>query len=297
MTAASSLDPFHGIWVPLITPFRDGAPDLAALQRLAGHLQQQGVDGFVVCGTTGEPATLGDDEQRRVLAAVLEVVQDRTPVVFGLSGNDTAAMTARLRALASQPLAGWLVSAPYYTRPSQDGIRRHFEALADTTERPLLLYNIPYRSGVAMETSTLQALARHPRIVGIKQSAGHDLDQLSALIDDTGLRVLSGEDALIFVCACLGGHGAIAAAAHVRPDLYRRLWALTQAGRLDEARRLHRALLPWIRLLFAEPNPAPLKAALAMMGLIPDGLRLPMTEASTDLRQRLERALPQVLAL
>jgi 4-hydroxy-tetrahydrodipicolinate synthase len=293
MTAST----FRGIWVPLVTPFRGGAVDLASLQRLTEHLLKQGVDGLVVCGTTGEPATLSDDEQARVLAAVLDVVQQRTPVVFGLSGNDTAAMTTRLRELESQPLAGWLVSAPYYTRPSQEGIRRHFETLADATGKPLLLYNIPYRSGVAMETETLKALARHPRVAGIKQSAGNDLDQLSALIDETDLQVLSGEDALIFACGCLGGHGAIAAAAHVRPDLYRRLWSLVQAGELEPARRLHHALLPWIRLLFTEPNPAAVKAVLAMTGLIEDGLRLPMTEASPGLRRRLEQALPQVLAL
>lgn len=288
---------FQGIWIPLITPFRGDAVDLAALQRLTEHLLKQGVDGLVVCGTTGEPATLSDEEQRRVLAAVLEVAPPRTPVVFGLAGNDTAAMRARLRTFEREPVAGWLVGVPYYTRPSQLGIRRHFETLADATGKPLLLYNIPYRCGVAMETGTLKLLARHPRIAGIKQSAGHDLDQLSALIDETPLRVLSGEDALIFVCGCLGGDGAIAAAAHIRPDLYRRLWALVRAGELAEARRLHHALLPWIRLLFSEPNPAPVKAALAMTGLITDGLRLPMTPVSAELRRRLEQALPQVLAL
>lgn len=288
---------FQGIWVPLITPFRNGAPDLPALQKLTDHLLQQGVDGLIACGTTGEPATLADEEQLRVLSAVREAVQGRCPVVFGLSGNDTAAMAARLRELEREPVDGWLISAPYYTRPSQEGILRHFEVLAHATARPILLYNIPYRSGIAMETDTLRALARNPRIVGIKQSAGNDLDQLSALIHDTSLQVLSGEDALIFTCACLGGHGAIAAAAHIRPDLYRRLLAHVRAGELEAARRVHHALLPWIRLLFSEPNPAPLKAALAAMGLIQDGLRLPMTEASAGLRQRIEQALPEILAL
>lgn len=288
---------FQGIWVPLITPFRNEEPDLPALQRLTAHLLQQGVDGFIVCGTTGEPATLSDDEQRRVLAAVHEVADGRCPLVFGISGNDTAAMLERLRTLEREPVSGWLISTPYYTRPSQEGIRRHFEALAASTEKPILLYNIPYRSGVAMDTATLRALSRNPRIVGIKQSAGNDLEQLAALISETPLQVLSGEDALIFANACMGGHGAIAAAAHVRPDLYRRMLAHVRAGELAPARQLHYALLPWIRLLFAEPNPAPLKAALAMMGLISDGLRLPMTEASVELRQRLERALPEILAM
>jgi 4-hydroxy-tetrahydrodipicolinate synthase len=288
---------FQGIWVPLVTPIRNDQADLAAMQRLTENLLQGGVDGLIVCGTTGEPATLSHDEQERVLAAVLEVAGSRCPVVFGLAGHDTASMGLRLGGLERQPLAGWLISSPYYTRPSQEGIRRHFEALAAATGKPILLYNIPYRSGVAMETATLQALARNPRFAGIKQSAGNDLDQLAALIHETPLQVLSGEDALIFTCACLGGHGAIAAAAHIRPDLYRRLLAHVRAGELEAARRLHYALLPWIRLLFAEPNPAGIKAALAMMGLIPDGLRLPMVEASAGLRERLERALPDVLAL
>lgn len=288
---------FQGIWVPLVTPIRNDQPDLAAMQRLAENLLQGGVDGLIVCGTTGEPATLSEVEQDRILAAVLEVTGTRAPVLFGLAGYDTAAMRARLRELEQQPLAGWLISTPYYTRPSQEGIRRHFEALAAATEKSVLLYNIPYRSGIAMETETLKALARHPRIVGIKQSAGNDLDQLAALIHETPLQVLSGEDALVFTCACLGGHGAISAAAHIRPDLYRRLLAHVRAGELEQARRLHYALLPWIRLLFSEPNPCAIKAVLAMMGLIPDGLRLPMVEASEDLRRRLERALPDVLAL
>ncbi|AXQ28098.1 4-hydroxy-tetrahydrodipicolinate synthase [Solimonas sp. K1W22B-7] len=288
---------FQGIWVPLITPFRNNQPDLAALQRLTQHLLQQGVDGLVVCGTTGEPATLSHDEQLGVLAAVREVAGEQCPLVFGVGGNDTAAMLEQLRTLEREPVAGWLISAPYYTRPSQEGIRRHFEALAAGTEKPILLYNVPYRSGVAMETATLLALAQNPRIAGIKQSAGYDLDQLSALIHDTPLQVLSGEDALIFTCACLGGQGAIAAAAHIRPDLYRRMLAHVRAGELEAARRLHHALLPWTRLLFAEPNPAAIKAALAMMGLIPDGLRLPMVEASEGLRRRIEQVLPAVLAL
>jgi 4-hydroxy-tetrahydrodipicolinate synthase len=206
-------------------------------------------------------------------------------------------MAARLRELASEPVAGWLISAPYFTRPAQEGLRRHFETLAAATERPVLLYNVPYRSGVAIETATLLALARHPRIVAIKQSAGNDLDQLAALIDQTPLQVLSGEDALIFTCACLGGHGAISAVAHIRPDLYRRMLNHVRAGELDAARRLHYALLPWVRLLFSEPNPAAIKAALAMMGLIPDGLRLPLVAASPELRQGLQRMLPEILAL
>lgn len=287
---------FDGIWVPLVTPFREGRVDLERLQRLAQQLIVQGVDGLVVCGTTGEPATLSDDEQDAVLRAVLEVA-GACPVLFGLCGNDTAAMVTALRRRSDPAVAGYLISAPYYTRPSQTGIRLHFEALAAATDHPIVIYNIPYRSGVNIELETVQALARNPQFAAIKQSAGNDPEGLAQLIAQTPLAVLSGEDAMIFVNACLGGHGAIAAAAHIRPDLYARMFRLARSGELDAARRIADALRPWIRVLFSEPNPAPLKAALALQGLIEDGLRLPMTPVSDACRTRIERLLPQILAL
>jgi 4-hydroxy-tetrahydrodipicolinate synthase len=287
---------FDGIWVPLVTPFRGDGVDLAALQRLAQHLISQGVDGLVVCGTTGEPATLSETEQDAVLSAVLEVAGP-CPVLFGLCGNDTAAMVETLRRRSDPAVAAYLISAPYYTRPSQSGIRLHFEALAAATDKPIVIYNIPYRSGVNIELETLQSLARNPQFAAIKQSAGNDPDGLAQLIEQTPLKVLSGEDAMIFVNACLGGHGAIAAAAHIRPDLYRCMFDRVRAGDLVGARRIASTLLPWIRLLFSEPNPAPLKAALALQGLIEDGLRLPMTPVSDACRARIEQMLPQVLAL
>ncbi len=289
---------FEGIWVPLVTPFGGGGAqvDLTRLQALTDRLVREGIDGLVVCGTTGEPATLTAQEQDQVLDAVLEAA-GACPVIFGVAGNDTAAVAASVRRRRGAGVAGFLLSAPYYTRPSQAGIVRHFEVVAAAAEQPIVIYNIPYRSGVNIEFETLQTLARNPQFVAIKQSAGHDADQLAELIRQTSLKVLSGEDAMIFVNACLGGHGAIAAAAHIRPDLYRRMLDQVRGGDLVAARGIADALRPWIRALFAEPNPAPLKAALAALGLIEDGLRLPLLPATAERRARVERMLPAIMAL
>ena len=286
---------FSGIFVPLVTPFRQGQVDYAAAQNLVAHLIAQGVDGLVVCGTTGEAATLNDGEQNRLLMAVREVAGN-LPLVMGLAGNDTQTVARRAAELSAQA-CGLLVSAPYYLRPSQAGILAHFEAIAAATPLPLLIYNIPYRTGVNIELSTLQKLAANPQFVAIKESGGGNMAQLMATIADTPLRVLSGEDSLIFVNACLGGHGAIAAAAHIRPDLYQRMQALVAAGDLPAARAIAQALAPWIKLLYSEPNPAGVKAVLAMQGLIRNELRLPMVPVSKGLMAGLEEMLPRVLQL
>lgn len=288
---------FEGIWVPMITPFADGQIDLEAAQRLAQHLQRGGVDGLVVSATTGEAATLSTSEQHRLLAAVLEAVGSNCPVVFGISGNNTAEVASSVKSLENYGIAGVLMSAPYYVRPSQDGIRHHFETVAAETPHPILIYNIPYRTGVNIELETVRALSSNRQFVAIKESGAGNLDQLTRLINDTPLKVLSGEDSLIFVTCCLGGHGAISAAAHIRPDLYGQMVQAIQAGDLARARQIDNGLRPLIRQLFSEPNPAPLKAALAIQGLIRDEVRLPMTKASTVCRDKLEMLLSEAMAL
>lgn len=287
---------FEGLWVPMVTPFRGGALDLPAAQALAHRLVMQGVDGLVVCGTTGEPATMDEAEQARLLAAVLEAVDGACPVVFGLAGYDTATVAARAAALDASGAAGLLISAPYYVRPSQEGLRLHFEAIARATALPIVLYNIPYRTGVNIALDTARTLAENPRFVGVKESGAGNLAQLQGLIDTTPLKVMSGEDELIFITCCLGGHGAISAAAHLRPDLYRRMIEHIRAGRLPQARAITRVLQPMIRLLFSEPNPGPIKAALALQGEIAEELRLPMTPVSAACRAELARALPAFMA-
>ncbi len=285
---------FSGIWVPLITPFADGEVDHRALRALVRRYADAGVAGLVALGTTGEPAALDAAEQDAVLATILDEAgtvgrdagKEPLPVLVGVSGNHTASMRARIEQLNPLPIAGVLMAAPYYIRPSQAGIVDHFTALADVSEQPVVLYDIPYRTGVRLELDTLLTLAAHPRIQAVKDCAG-SLDTTLALIRDGRLRVLAGEDINMFNTLCLGGSGAIAASAHLRTDRFVALYRAIAAGRLDEGRRLFHSLVPLIQALFAEPNPAPVKALLAAHGLIRDELRMPMTRASAALRARL----------
>jgi 4-hydroxy-tetrahydrodipicolinate synthase len=285
---------FSGIWVPLITPFTEGSVDHAALRALVRRYADAGIAGLVALGTTGEPAALDAAEQDAVLATILDEAQrpgcnERSgplPVIVGVSGNNTASMRARIEQLNPLPIAGVLIAAPYYIRPSQAGIVGHFMALADASDKPVVLYDIPYRTGVRLELDTLLTLAAHPRIKAVKDCSG-SLDTTLALIRDGRLQVLAGEDIAMFGTMCVGGSGAIAASAHVHPERFVALHRALADGRLDDGRRIFHALTPLIQLAFVEPNPAPVKALLAAQGLIRDELRMPMTRASDALVERL----------
>lgn len=283
---------FSGIWVALATPFLHDEPDLPALRSLVRKLAADGIAGLVVCGSTGEAAALSEDEQLTVLDTVIDAVPD-CPVVMGLAGNNMRAVLARLDEMQQRPLAGILAPPPHYIRPSQGGLIDYFEKLADTSNLPVLLYNIPYRTGVSIEFDTFVRLAQHERIVAVKDCGG-DIMLTMRLIAETSLQILTGEDAQLLSTLALGGSGGILAAAHVRPDLFVRIHELMQAGETAEARRIFYRLLPVLRLLFAEPNPGPLKAVLAMSGLATDELRAPMQTVSPALRERLAVALDEL---
>lgn len=280
---------FTGIWVPIATPFRRGDIDIPALQALALRLKSAGAVGLVVCGSTGEAASLGEDEQLTVLDAVLEAVPG-CPVIMGLAGNNMRAVLGRLQQIQHRRIAGILAPAPYYVRPSQAGLIEYFHTLADAAAVPLILYNIPYRTGVAMEFDTLAAISRHDRVVAIKDCGG-DMGLTMRLIAETKLQVMAGEDYQLLSTLALGGSGAILASAHIRTDLFVRVAELVQSGALEEARQMFYRLLPMIRLLFQEPNPGPLKAALAMMGWTENELRPPMQKATPALTEHLRSEL------
>lgn len=279
------MTPFSGIWIPLITPFARGAVDHAALRTLVARYRDAGVSGFVALGTTGEPSSLTESEQREVLTTILDAAQ-RSPVIAGLAGNNTAELHARVVELNALPLAGLLVPAPYYVRPSQQGIEAHFTGIADRSTHPLIVYDIPYRTGVRIELATLLSLAAHPNIAGVKDCAG-SLETTIALIRDGRLSVLAGDDIQFFGTLCLGGHGAIAASAHVNTHAFVQTYEAVRDGRLDLARASFHRLVPWIQALGAEPNPGPVKAALSIQGLVEAELRAPMTRASDALLDRL----------
>lgn len=281
-----------GVWIPLVTPFSGGRLDLPALTRLVATLAPRGIAGYVVCGSTGETALLSDDEQRQVLQAVLDA-QTGLPVLMGVAGSAPQPVRTELLQWAEYPVAGFLVPPPLYVRPPQAGVIDFFSTLADASPRPVVLYDIPSRTGTRIQRETALALAAHANIIGLKDCGGH-LADTQALIDDGRLQVLAGDDIEIFATLCMGGAGSISASAHLHPELFVRLHQQLRAGDLPAARRLWQALQPWIRAAFAEPNPAPAKAALAAQGLLRNELRAPMQPVSAALQQQIEALVDQL---
>ena len=265
---------FSGLWIPLITPFRKGLVDHESLGALVKRYALDGVSGFVVCGSTGEAAALDDNEQLAVQQTVLGHA-GQIPVVMGVSGYHLPKMLAWVKALSIYPIAGLLVPAPHYIRPSQAGLEAWFTTIADAATAPLIVYDIPYRTGVVIELATLMRLAAHLNIKAIKDCGG-DAAKTRALIADGRLAVLAGEDLLIFATVAQGGAGAIAASAHVYTTAFVDVIRHLRNGDLTQARRAWEPLPAMIEAMFAEPNPASIKAALAAQGLIQNELRLPM---------------------
>jgi 4-hydroxy-tetrahydrodipicolinate synthase len=272
---------FNGIWVPIVTPFLDDDIDHSALARLAQYFSSQGIAGLVAGATTGEGALLAPGEIEEIFVTLREAVPD-LPVVLGLSQASTQTAVRHARELATLKPEGLLVTAPVYVRPTQQGIQRHFEAIVEAADLPTLIYNIPYRSAVNVELETVQALARDTRVVGIKECGG-SMDRMLRLVHETPLQILSGDDNQNFTALCLGAHGTIAASAHILPSWHTRIYKSVCNGHVAEARRIAVALQPLIRALFAEPNPAPLKALLAQQGWCAATVRLPFIAAGEEL--------------
>lgn len=289
-----------GIWIPLITPLRgkdgEAGVDRPALGRLVRHLVAQGVAGFVVCGSTGEAAMLDADEQQAVLAATLDAAEGR-PVWMGLAGTRAGPVAGRAQALcdACPGVAGFLLTAPAYVKPSQAGIVDFFERVADASPRPLIAYDIPARTGVRIEPRSLLALAGHPRIVAVKDCSG-DRAAAEALLADGRLALLCGNDDELFDQLARGAVGGITASAHVATTAFVALQRDLAAGRLDAARAAWRRLAPLTKALFAEPNPAPVKAVLAAEGWIDNRLRAPMQPATPATLQAARAACDAALA-
>lgn len=286
---------FSGLWIPLVTPFDGDAIDHPALAALTTRMCNAGVAGFVACGSTGEAAALTHAEEDAALATIVQAAAG-LPVVMGASDCNLARMLERIQQLNQQPLAAVLVPPPSYIRPSQAGLVQWFSRLADASVHPLIIYDIPARTGAVMALETLRALARHPRIVAIKD-CGCDANKTQALIHDGQLQVMVGEDAQIFSTLAQGGHGVIAASAHAHTEHFVELLRLLARGDVLCAQPLWQALLPHIRCSFEEPNPAPIKGLLAHMGYMRPDLRAPMTPASSDLVQRMSQLpMPSRLA-
>lgn len=277
---------FSGIWVPLVTPFSQGEIDFPALTELCHYVMKQGVSGVVVCGTTGEAPMLSKEEQLQVLDAVLAVVPG-DKVMMGLSGTHMPSVLAMQNAINQRPIAGILLPAPYYIRPSQAALEVWFTELADNSNVPIVVYNVPYRSGIHLELETLRRLAKHPRIAAVKDCGGSN-DLTLALIADGELDVMSGEDGQILTTLCLGGTGAITASAHLFPNRFVQLVKQVSEGDLASARANFYQLMPLIRLMFAAPNPAAIKYALSLDGLMQNEVRAPLLPAPAEVEEAIK---------
>ena len=290
--------PISGIWLPLVTPFREGRLDERSLLRLLRHYLGQPVDGLILAATTGEGLTLDEAETERLAALAAAEVAGRLPLYLGLSGSDTRKLVKILSQRATWPVEGYLIACPYYVRPSQEGLYRHFAALAEATDRPILIYNIPYRTGVNATNETLLRLAEFPNIVGLKDCAA-DAAQSAELLrrKPAGFSVLTGEDAQFHAALAQGADGGILATAHLRTEGFALVRDQLLAGNNAAAREVWHSLIDVVRLLFAEPSPAPVKFCLWQQGLIASPeVRLPMTEVTTALAARLSTALTAAAA-
>jgi 4-hydroxy-tetrahydrodipicolinate synthase len=283
MCVRHSID-FSGVWIPIVTPFREGRVDHAALAALVKRLTADGVAGFVVCATTGEAPLLSDEER----VAVLGTIQAATarPLIMGASATTADEVLCRIDAAMRHAPTAFMVTPPPYLRPSQAALRTFFTTIADASPAPLVVYDIPARTGVRLELDTLLALAAHPNIVALKDCCGR-VDQTEALIADDRLQVLCGNDNEWFSTRCLGGAGAIAATAHIRADLFVAFDQALARGDLAAGRALWRQLKPLATGMFDEPSPGPVKALLAAQGECANELRAPMTTASPELVERL----------
>lgn len=284
--------PFTGSIVALVTPFRDGEVDYATLDALVDRQIAAGQRGLVPCGSTGESATLSHDEHARVVEAVVRRAAGRVPVIAGTGSNSTAEAIHLTREAEAAGANGALLISPYYNKPTQEGIIAHYRAVAESTSLPLIVYNIPGRTASTIEPSTLARLAEIDNIVAVKDSTG-SLDRVMDTIALCGerLAVLSGDDSLTYPMIAMGAVGGISAVANVIPNEMASLTDQALAGHFAEALRLHYAALPVMRACFLETNPIPIKAALALLGLCREDVRLPLTPMSRGPRERLRDTL------
>jgi len=278
----------EGCLTALVTPFKGEKIDFDALARLVEWQIDQGVDGIVSVGTTGESATLDVDEHVAVIAATVKAARGRVPVIAGAGGNATSEALELTRASEAAGADGLLHVVPYYNKPSQEGLFRHFEAIARATKLPIVLYNVPSRTACDLLTDTVARLADLDNVVAIKDATGNLVrgSELVAAVGDK-IAVLSGDDGTAFPLYAVGGKGVISVVSNVAPREMADMWDLVRAGKWDEARQRHFKLRRLNQLLFAEPSPAPVKAALTLLGRCAMDVRLPLVAASAGLVEQL----------
>ncbi|MEI6314155.1 MAG: 4-hydroxy-tetrahydrodipicolinate synthase [Syntrophus sp. (in: bacteria)] len=283
---------FKGAIVAIVTPFKNGKVDEGKLRELIEFQIANGTDGIVPCGTTGESPTLSHEEHDRVIEITVDAVKKRVPVIAGTGSNSTAEALRLTKHAHEVGADGALMVCPYYNRPTQEGLYQHYKFIAENVSIPIIVYNIPGRTGVNLLPDTLARLAKIPNIVGTKEASG-SLKQMHDVISLCGpdFAVLSGDDFFTYPLLCLGGHGIISVVSNVAPADMSALVDAFAAGDLKKAKDLHFKMVPLIDSLFIETNPVPVKAALAMMGKIDYEVRLPLEKMSEGNYEKLKKVM------
>jgi 4-hydroxy-tetrahydrodipicolinate synthase len=284
---------FQGAYTAIVTPFnRDGSVDYGKLRALIAMQIAGGIDGIVPVGTTGESPTLDVPEHEKVIETTIDVCRGKIKVIAGTGANSTSEALELTRHALKADADASLQVTPYYNKPNQEGLYRHFSAVADLG-LPVVLYNIPGRSGREIEVATVARLAQHPKIVAVKE-AGGSVDRVSQILRACDITVLSGDDSLALPMMSVGAKGVISVVSNIAPKPVADMIHAALAGRWDEARRLHKQYYPLFADLFIDTNPIPIKAAMAMAGMIEEVYRLPLCEMSAPLKQRLATCLKEV---
>jgi 4-hydroxy-tetrahydrodipicolinate synthase len=291
MTAKDSI--FEGLGVALVTPYRKGAVDTDAASRLAEHLVERGVRALYPCGCTGEATSLTREERTKLIRAVVEAVRGRASVVAGTGTANTDETIELSKEAIRLGADAVMVITPYSVRPTQEGLVAHYRAVAAAIDRPMVLYNVPARTGSSIAPETVAKLAENPRIAAIKEASG-SVDQTSAIRARCDITVLSGDDSLYLALLAVGARGLVSVAGHLVPAELVELERHFHAGRIGEAEAVHRRLTPLFKALFLETSPAPVKHALARLGWIADEIRLPLVSVRPETGKAVEAAMDGV---
>lgn len=282
-----------GVWLPIITPFKDDKIDYKSYKRLIEHYSDKGISGIIPLGTTGEIPTLSDYEFEEMIEKTMEFNRDRLPVYIGVGGNYTAKVIKKVKIAEYYDIQGILSVCPYYNKPNQEGIYQHFKSIAEETYLNVVLYNIPYRTGVNIENDTIYRLAELKNIVGLKDASGDIKQTMSLLMNPPkDFSIMTGEDILFYVTLALGGQGGILASSHVKTEMFVDVYKKMKENKQEEAFAIWKQLYDFIPLLFKEPNPAPVKYLLNKLGMIASPeVRLPLMQVSDELKAKLDRII------
>lgn len=281
---------FSGTIVALVTPFKNGEVDYKKLGELVEYHIENGTDAIVPCGTTGESPTLSHEEHERVVSEVIEKASGRIPVIAGTGSNSTSEALRLTKSAKKSGANAALLITPYYNRPTQEGLYLHFKAIAEEVDIPIILYNVPSRTGVSIAPETVAKLAEIKNIVGIKEASG-SIDQASQILQLCNITVLSGDDSLTLPIMAVGGKGVVSVAANIVPKDTAKMVRDFSNGRLKDAQEMHRKLFPLCRAMFIETNPIPVKTAMCLLGRLNGEMRLPLCNMTKEHESQLASAL------